>query len=290
MQSLSECSICGGEVIFLYDSASGRINKCLQCGSRFLDTQQQTSYDQDYYHSWFADPQQDIEKIKRVNFHHLLIGNLETLKGKKLLDVGCATGFLLQEAQSLGAEIFGVDVNDWAVRMAREKLPAALIYRGALADSITDGFFAPESFDIIVGTDVVEHVADVKSFFDDILRLMLPGGYGIFTLPDVESLSSRVLGSHWFQYKLEHVTFPTRKALALLADELGFTVERTMPHKKMLSMGFLCNVLRFRHSGIFNLLGSCGGAVVRWLWMSRNLFPIWTGEMLVLVQKNNANT
>jgi len=187
----------------------------------------------------------------------------------------------------LGAEVSGVDVNEWAVTQAREKLPGARIFAGTLAEAIRGGFFAPASFDVIVGTDVIEHVTDVKALFREMVQIMLPGGQGIFTLPDVESLSSRLMGGYWFQYKLEHVTFLTRSALALLADELDFTVERITPHKKKLTLEFIGNVLQYHNRGVLHLLGCWVGKLARLLRVSKVVFSIGTGEMLVQIKKLN---
>lgn len=258
---------------------------CRVCGSRFLEAPKETAYDRDYYRSWFTEPQQEIEKIKRLNFQSFLKREVGCLKGKKLLDIGCATGFLLVEAQALGAEIYGIDINAWAVARAREKLPGGGIYAGCLHDAIRQGFFAPASFDVIVGTDVIEHVAEVIDLLRDIVQLLVPGGVGVFTLPDVESLSSRLLGKYWFQYKPEHLTFPTRRALAGVAEELGFSVEQVTPYKKQLSLEFIGNVLRYHNRGMVHQVGCWGGRLAEWLGVARIIFPVATGEMCLRIRK-----
>lgn len=279
------CPICAGETSLAHHSAHGRIFRCRGCGTRVLAARSETTYDQGYYRSWFDTPPQDIEKIKRLNFQRLLEREVGCLKGKKLLDVGCATGFLLAEAQALGAEIFGVDVNTWAVAQARERLPEAGLYAGFLHEAIRQGVFTPASFEIIVGTDVIEHVAEVKDLFRDMIHLLKPGGVGIFTLPDVESLSCRLLGKYWFQYKPEHLTFPTRRALARLAAELGFVVEMVTPYKKQLSLGFITNVLTYHNRGLLHQVGYWGGRLAEGLGVSRIIFPVATGEMCLRIRK-----
>lgn len=285
MSNNTVCPVCAGDVVFDRGFDYGRLNKCLHCGSKFLDTAHEMTYGQDYYQSWFEDSQQIIEKIKRTNFRHLLTREVGPVKGKRFLDIGCATGFMLLEALNLEAEVFGLDVNEWAVSQARERLPTAGIFAGSLADAVSKGDLKPESFEVIVGTDVIEHISDVKPFLRDVLRLLVVGGDVFFTLPDIESFSCQALGSHWFQYKLEHVTFLTRSALAGLAVELGFRVERIVPHRKILTAEFVCNVLRYHNSGLFGWLGLWGGKVARGLGLERIMFPVWTGEMLVQLKK-----
>ncbi|NTV15262.1 MAG: class I SAM-dependent methyltransferase [Desulfobulbaceae bacterium] len=210
------------------------------------------------------------------------------LAGKKLLDIGCATGFLMQEARSQGAEVAGIDVNIWATEQAQKLLPGAKIFPGDLSDSLAENFFAAESFDIVTATDVIEHIAEIKPFLRDILRLLAPEGSAIFTLPDPDSFSARAMGNAWFQYKAEHVTYLSRKSLTLLAAELGFQIEQIKPHRKILTLEYLANVLTYHNQGWLSKLGWLTGKVARLSGLARIPLTIGTGEMLVKINQKPA--
>ena len=223
--------------------------------------------------------------MKRMNFKHLLTTYFNSLKNKKLLDIGCATGFLLQEAEALGAETYGIDINEWAIRRAGEKLPNTKLYYGQLHHALEENYFDTDFFDIITGTDVIEHVSDLKSFVKHTLRALKQGGKAAFTTPDIESLSRRLLGRHWFQYKPEHVTFITRKALNGLSHEMGFKIETFVPIKKCLSLKYLFNVLRYHHRGPVSRIGALGLTFTRCLSLSNIRISFRTGEALFLILK-----
>jgi len=263
----------------------GCLYKCKYCGSEFLYAYEAIIYDQHYFKSWFRYSNQEVETIKRINFKHLLNTHFACLKNRKLLDIGCATGFLLQEAQTLGAEIYGIDINEWAVNQAKEKLLNARLYCGKLEKALEEKFFKKDYFDIIIGTDVVEHVDDFMPFLRSILSAMKRCGKACFTTPDVASLSHRLLGPHWFHYKLEHNTFITRKALSLLSKEMGFRVEKVIQVKKRLALPYIFSVLRHHNRGFINWFGILGLILVNNLFLSKSHFPFRTGEMLILISK-----
>lgn len=269
-----------------YHLRYGTLNRCQGCGARYLiNSAPAPKYDHSYYKSWFAQQQGNIEKIKRINFRSLLSTTIDSLAGKKILDIGCATGFLLKEAIELGGEAYGLDINEWAVAQAQKELPQAHIFSGTTNEAITKGLLEPESFDVITGTDVIEHVQDIKSFFTDILKLMKPGGKGIFTIPDIESFSCKIMGSYWFQYKPEHISFPTRKTLIKLADELGFHIEQVSTHRKKLTLGYIFNVLHSNSNGFQKNIGKIGLIFSEILKINQTIFSLPTGEMFLKISK-----
>lgn len=263
----------------------GKLYFCKKCGTRFLEPTAATTYDDHYYESWFGEPGQNIQRLKRENFQRLLQHYPPPLLGKNLLDIGCATGFLIHEARAQGAKVAGIDVNAWATEQARNLLPEAPIYTGTLHDSLAEKFFAPESFDIITATDVIEHVVEIKPFLRDLLQLLAADGTAIFTLPDPDSFSARTMGNAWFQYKSEHVTYLTRKSLTILAAELGFKIELLKQHRKILTLEYITNVLTHHNRGWVSKLGLATGKIATLLGMARLPLPFGTGEMMVIISK-----
>ena len=288
MPTFIHCRVCSGATTSPRTISHGKLYLCPTCGTRFLEPSATTAYDDRYYESWFGEPGQNIQRLKGENFRRLLQHYPNPLPGKRLLDIGCATGFLLQEASIQGARVAGIDVNIWATTQARKLLPEARIYTGTLHDSLAAGFFTPASFDIITATDVIEHVVEVKDFLGDILQLLAPDGTALFTLPDPDSWSARAMGTAWFQYKAEHVTYLTRKSLQILAAELGFSIELLKPHRKVLTLEYITNVLTYHNRGWVSKLGWLTGKVAKGCGLSRIPLPLGTGEMLVKIRKQSA--
>ncbi len=98
------------------------------------------------------------------------------LDGLRLLDIGCGGGLLSEPLALLGADVVGIDATAKMVHVASVHAAANYVdidYRHALTEDLVE---AGERFDVIVNTEVIEHVANVDGFVQSCCRLMNPGG------------------------------------------------------------------------------------------------------------------
>ncbi len=98
------------------------------------------------------------------------------LDGLRLLDIGCGGGLLSEPLALLGADVVGIDATAKMVHVAGVHAAANYVeidYRHALTEDLVA---AGERFDVIVNTEVIEHVANVDGFVQSCCRLMNPGG------------------------------------------------------------------------------------------------------------------
>jgi 2-polyprenyl-6-hydroxyphenyl methylase / 3-demethylubiquinone-9 3-methyltransferase len=96
--------------------------------------------------------------------------------GLRVLDIGCGGGLLCEPVAFWGAEVVGIDATAKLVEVARVHaalVGAAVTYRHALAEDLVD---TGERFDVILNTEVIEHVAEVDRFVESCCRLLNPGG------------------------------------------------------------------------------------------------------------------
>ena len=89
----------------------------------------------------------------------------------RLLDVGCATGWLLDHARARGWQAQGVELSEPAVRFARER--GLEVHHGDLLDAR----FPASSFDLVYMGDVLEHVPDCRATLAEVARVLKPGGH-----------------------------------------------------------------------------------------------------------------
>ena len=102
----------------------------------------------------------------------------------RILDMGCGDGALtgvLQERLRLA--VAGVDTSEKGLALARE-----MFARRGLAGDFKrvggyDTGFTDASFNVVVCSDVIEHVDDPGAMLKEILRLLVPGGRLIVTTP-----------------------------------------------------------------------------------------------------------
>jgi SAM-dependent methyltransferase len=108
----------------------------------------------------------------------------------RILDAGCGTGRNLIEFARLGpAE--GVDLSPQAVEFCRRRGLTGVREARIEALPYEDG-----RFDLVLATDVIEHLPDDGAALDELLRVTAPGGRLIVTVPAYRWLWSRHDLSH----------------------------------------------------------------------------------------------
>lgn len=101
-------------------------------------------------------------------------------QGLRVLDVGCGGGFSCEFMARRGAIASGVDQSAKCIKQAQEhaaisKLP--IEYQHGFAENLP---YQPNSFDIVVCVDVLEHVADLRKTISEISRVLKPNGLFLF--------------------------------------------------------------------------------------------------------------
>jgi SAM-dependent methyltransferase len=90
---------------------------------------------------------------------------------RRLLEVGCAGGWLLKHALERGWAAQGVELSSAAVAHARGL--GLEVFEGDL----TGAALPAASFDLVYMGDVLEHLPDAKAALDEVARVLRPGGH-----------------------------------------------------------------------------------------------------------------
>jgi ubiquinone/menaquinone biosynthesis C-methylase UbiE len=99
----------------------------------------------------------------------------------QLLEIGCGTGLFTEKMFSkTGAQITAIDISDALLKQAVAKVPAA---RFIIQDAMNTNF-PDENFDGIYGSSVIHHL-DEQKVWDEMYRLLKPGGKLIFAEPNM---------------------------------------------------------------------------------------------------------
>ena len=140
--------------------------------------------------------------------------------GKRLLDVGCAAGFFVAEAQARGWRAEGIDLSREVVEWGRR----------CVVDELRDAPFARfsgplESYDMVTMWDYIEHSVDPVADITHASGLLVPGGLLALSTGDVESLAARLIGRRWHLLTPRHHNFFFGiGTLRRLLGAAGFTV------------------------------------------------------------------
>ena len=103
-------------------------------------------------------------------------------RGKRVLDLGCGTGYGTAALSELAAHATGVDVSSDAIAEASERYSSPKIAFRTLSATQTE---LPEaSYDLIVAFEVIEHLANWKELLQEAKRLLAPGGQFVVSTPN----------------------------------------------------------------------------------------------------------
>jgi len=151
----------------------------------------------------------------------LLIEALLT-RGGRILDVGCANGFLLRRLRGR-FDRFGIEVNS---RAAREASEGGVTIIGT--DIFEERICGYGKYDAISAMAVLEHVLDIRAAVSICLDLLEPKGFFVYEVPIMSDVGDN---KDWINGSFEHIYYPTRKGLEHLFSKfdglyhVGFETE-----------------------------------------------------------------
>ncbi|OGD86268.1 hypothetical protein A2164_03785 [Candidatus Curtissbacteria bacterium RBG_13_35_7] len=102
------------------------------------------------------------------------------VKGKLVLDIGCSTGYLGSILQKKGAKVFGIDISKNAVKEARKQLFSAQ----ELDLNEQKLPFKKNYFDLIIASEIIEHLFEPEKILKEIHRILKINGYLLITTPN----------------------------------------------------------------------------------------------------------
>lgn len=208
------------------------IEKCRTCGFAFASPRPSAQELERFYTSTYFERNQptvlgyaNYRSVAEVNARRMWAEMKDLLSShnitpRRLLDVGCATGGFLAEAQADRWECVGVEFSDFAIDVARKEFGL-----NVLKGDVFHSDLAPGSFGLSTMWHVLEHVIDPVSTLARTRELLVAGGLLFIELPNWGSIGRKVRGAKWSQLKPpEHINFFTPKSLATAVSKVGFQV------------------------------------------------------------------
>ena len=137
----------------------------------------------------------------------------------RLLDVGCAAGFFLAEAQA-HYTVQGVELSDWSSSYARNRFGLRVV-----TGTLHDARLPATHFDVVTLWDVIEHVPDPVPLLAEAARVLKPGGRLVLTTGDWGSAYAQRRGADWHLMTPPwHLSMFSRATLARAALTAGLRV------------------------------------------------------------------
>jgi len=180
---------------------------------RFRNSIQAADYDERAARSWLL-PQRLWQQAR-----YRIITELARGSGRKL-DVGCGSSAILRDT----ADCVGLD-------LARRKLRYMSRYGKPMVEGTIFALpFQDASFDVLICSEVIEHIPEGLGPFHELRRVLKPGGFLILGTPDYGRDLWRVIEWAYERlvpggYAVEHITHYSRETLSNLVRSLGFHIE-----------------------------------------------------------------
>ncbi|WP_324673423.1 class I SAM-dependent methyltransferase [Hymenobacter sp. GOD-10R] len=159
-------------------------------------------------HWWFA---------SRRDVVYDLIQGLHLPLDAAILEIGCSGGPLMQRLRAAGyTDLTGIDVSEPAIELAKARgVPHVSVMDGAALD------FAASRFDLVIASDVLEHIEDEAQALREWTRVLKPGGQMLVFVPAHTYLWSEhdVVNHHYRRY--------SRQSLVGALQRAGLRVQRS---------------------------------------------------------------
>jgi len=105
----------------------------------------------------------------------------------QVLDIGCGAGAVTAELVKRGHTVFGLDIQDEAIRRAKLRGLQARV-----ADLNGPLPFEDRSIDVVLAADIIEHLYDPAGLLREIRRVLKDDGYAILAIPHHFDIIQRI--------------------------------------------------------------------------------------------------
>ena len=137
-----------------------------------------------------------------------LLNERYNVRDKKILEIGCNDGVLLEPLKKLGALVEGVDPATNVVELAKNK--GLQVYNDFFDETTFGDDKFKSKYDLVISNNTFAHIIDVQSVIRGIHHVLKPSGDFIF---EVHYLKSLIDGKQWDNVYHEHIFYYSITAL-----------------------------------------------------------------------------
>lgn len=226
LHPVTSCTLCEGTDFVVWKRVGPwTLTRCIVCELCFLNPRPDAKeLYADYHERLHIEDAHNPDAIERgiAAWDERVEMILKVKATGRALDLGCASGFFLENLRRRGWEVMGCELADWAAQRARE-----LFGLTVMTGDILKLQLPKNAFDLVTLWDVVEHMPDPAAALLKAKDAAKPNGLIIVRVQNVGSLDARVLGLNWIDWCLPyHFYHFTPKTLVALAEKCGLRVRQ----------------------------------------------------------------
>ncbi len=225
-----ECNLCGSSGrTLLWNCKDYSFSKCNNCKLIYQHPQPvqkdlSLRYGSDYFEYEINNEKVFfnlmLKTLADIKFENLISGF--RIPGSEFLDVGCATGLLLEYMNSMGWVSRGVELCESSANYGN-KTRKVDIYNGTLEEAE----YSDNQFSVIHSSHLIEHLTSPSDYVKEVYRILKPGGYFITTTPNAASLQAILFGKNWRSAIADHMFLFSVSTLSEMIKKHGFSIIKT---------------------------------------------------------------
>lgn len=178
-----------------------RFVKCLNCGLIFSNPIMERVKVENLYRQSRFNYENESKYLRKIYFNYFKKFINQSNKDIRILEIGCANGFFLDELNKNGfRNIFGVEPGRNSVNKASKYLK-----RKIKKDVFRKELFNKNSFDVILCFHTLDHVVDPNTFLQEVNLLLKDNGRIFFVVHNTNALSAKLLGEKSPIFDIEHI-------------------------------------------------------------------------------------
>lgn len=290
------CPLCNSENIYpeiklkdhLVTKEEFNIYRCSECEFLFTQNIPPEKHVSKYYESEEYISHSDTRNGLVYKLYHIarkimlnrkyqLIKKLNT--GKKLLDIGCGTGYFLNYMKTKNYDTLGIEMNDKAREYGRKKFNLEILTSEHLTK---EGQI--ERYNIITLWHSLEHLYEPNYYMKVIYNLLKVDGFLIIALPNPNCFDAKYYKSFWAGYDVpRHLWHFTPKTIERMAQNNKFEI---IFLKKLPFDPFFNSLLSEKYCN--NKVGFPFGIIISLISFLKGLFDIRQASSIIYVMKKTS--
>ena len=217
------CAECGEHSRGL-ECGEYRFVRCSSCGLLYQYPQPvfedlKSRYDGEYF-VYERENEEQFFRLMMLGLEDIGFQCLEKrLDVHRFLDIGCATGMLLEHMVRRGWKGDGVELCRASAEFGNT-VRGVPVFPGTLEEAA----FADGTFSFIHFSHLIEHLNNPSAFLAEVSRVLMPGGYAVAVTPNADGFQAKLLQGRWRSAIADHLYLFTPGTLNRTFEKNGFKI------------------------------------------------------------------